>query len=249
MGSLTALYQDCNAFYAGQQLTATQQLELMQNICLGTVQIASKTPFLLLSQLSLTPATGLIASKIFIKQAALLTAIAMAGRWPEDLQLHLLKCCLLQHLPVSHLLETSAKAEELSAAEQQQLKFPALVTIKRHKELAESAGVFNLLRQCYGRNKGLATWQSPYFSQLVSFCWQVTRLMLPGAGKLIALEKISTQLLPQATVTEQQFWQALSCLNSSSYSTGRFIRDPEANLALLLCEIQNEQQLQLLVQP
>ncbi len=248
-GSLTALYQDCSAFYAEQQLNTAQQLELAQNICQRTVQIATKTPFLLLSQLSLTPATGLIASKIFIKQAALLSAIAMAGRWREDLLFQLLKCCLIQHLPVSSLLEKSAKAEELSAAEQQQLKFPALVTIKRCKELAESAGVFNLLRQCYGKNKGLATWQSPYFSQLISFCWQVTRLMLPGAGKLIALEKVAAQLLPQATITEQQFWLALSCLSTCSYSTGRFVRDSEANLALLLCAVHGSEQTQLLVQP
>jgi len=250
LGSLTALYQDCGVFYAEKHLlSAAQQLELLQKICQQTVQLSYKTPFLLLSQLSLTPATGLVSSKLFIKQAALLTAIAMAGRWPEELLFQLLKCCLLQPLAVSVLLEKSAKAEELSAAEQQQLKLPAVVTIKQHKELVEKAGAQNLLRQCYGKNRGLATWQSPYFSQLISFCWQVTRQMLPGAGKLIALEKISTQLLPQATITEQQFWLALSCLNSSSYSTGRFVRDPDANLALLLCEVNSPEQMQLLVQP
>jgi hypothetical protein len=250
LGSLTALYKDCNVFYAEKHgLTASQQLALLQKICQQTAQLACKTPFLLLSQLSLTPATGLVSSKLFIKQAALLTTIAMAGRWPEELLFQLLKCCLLQPLAVSVLLEKSAKAEELSAVEQQQLKFPAVVTIKLHKELAEKAGVLNLLRQCYGKNKGLATWQSPYFSQLISFCWQVTRLMLPGAGKLIALEKIATQLLPQATVTEQQFWLALACLNSSSYSTGRFVRDSDANLALLLSEMNTSEQMQLLVQP
>ncbi|MBU0911790.1 MAG: hypothetical protein KKF22_04565 [Gammaproteobacteria bacterium] len=250
LGSLAALYKDCDVFYAEKhQLSAAQQLALLQKICQQTAQLACKTPFLLLSQLSLSPATGLVSSKLFIKQAALLTAIAMAGRWPEELLFQLLKCCLLQPLAVSVLLEKSAKAEELSAAEQQQLKFPAVVTIKQHKELVEKAGSLNLLRQCYGKNRGLATWQSPYFSQLISFCWQVTRLMLPGAGKLIALEKIATQLLPQATVTEQQFWLALSCLNSSSYSTGRFVRDSDANLALLLCEINTSEQIQLLVQP
>ena len=250
LGSLTALYQDCNVFYAQkQQFTVVQQLELLQQICQQTAQLACKSPFLLLSQLSLTPATGLVSSKLFIKQAALLTAIAMAGRWPEDLLFQLLKCSLLQPLAVTSLLEQSAKAEELSASEQQQLKFPALVTIKQHKELVEKAGSLNLLRQCYGKNRGLATWQSPYFSQLISFCWQVTRLMLPGAGKLIALEKIATQLLPQATVAELQFWQALSCLNSSSYSTGRLVRDSDANLALLLCALQSPKQTLLLVQP
>lgn len=250
LGSLTALYQDCGVFYTQkQQLSAAQQLELLQQICRQTAQLACKTPFLLISQLSLTPATGQVSCQLFIKQAALLTAIAMAGRWPEELLFQLLKCSLLQPLAVTALLEKSAKAEELSTAEQQQLKFPALVTIKQHKELVEKAGVLNLLRQCYGKNKGLATWQSPYFSQLISFCWQVTRLMLPGAGKLIALEKISVVLLPQATVTEQQFWLALSYLNSSSYSTGRFVRDSDANLALLLCEIQTTEQKQLLLQP
>lgn len=250
LGSLTALYQDCDVFYTKtQQLSALQQLESLQRICQHTAQLALTTPFLLISQLSLSPSTGLVASKVFIKQAALLTAIAMAGRWPEDLVLQLLKCCLLQTLAVTALLEKSAKAEQLSALEQQQLKFPALIAIKHHKELAEKAGVLHLLRQCYGKNRGLATWQSPYFSQLISFCWQVTRLMLPGAGKLIALEKISVQLLPQATATELEFWRALSCLNSSSYSTGRFIRDSEANLALLLCEIHSSQQSQLLIQP
>ena len=250
LGSLTEIYQDCAVFYAQKRgLTAAQQLDLMQKICQQTAQLACKSPFLLLSQLSLTPATGLVSGKLFIKQAALLTAIAMAGRWPEDLLFQLLKCCLLQPLSVTALLEKSAKAEELSASELQQLKFPAVVTIKQHKELAEKAGALNVLRQCYGKNRGLAAWQSPYFSQLISFCWQVTRLMLPGAGKLIALEKIATQLLPQATAIEQQFWLALSRLNSSSYSTGRFVRDPDANLALLLCEIQTTEQMQLLVQP
>jgi hypothetical protein len=254
LGSLTALYQDCSVFYAEKhqrtdKATVTQQLELLQKICQQTVQLAYKTPFLLLSQLSLTPATGLVSSKLFIKQAALLTAIAMAGRWPEELLFQLLKSCLLQPLSVTALLEKSAKAEELNAAEQQQLKFPAMVTIRQQQELVEKAGVLNLLRQCYGKNKGLATWQSSYFSQLISFCWQVTRLMLPGAGKLIALEKISVVLLPQATATELQFWRALSCLNSCCYSTGRFVRDYEANLALLLCEITTTDQLQLLVQP
>ena len=250
LGSLTEIYQDCAVFYAQKRgLTAAQQLDLLQKICQQTAQLACKSPFLLLSQLSLTPATGLVSGKLFIKQAALLTAIAMAGRWPEDLLFQLLKCCLLQPLSVTALLEKSAKSEELSASELQQLKFPAVVTIKQHKELVEKAGALNVLRQCYGKNRGLAAWQSPYFSQLISFCWQVTRLMLPGAGKLIALEKIATQLLPQATATEQQFWQALSRLNSSSYSTGRFVRDPDANLALLLCEIQTTEQMQLLVQP
>ncbi|WP_233079239.1 hypothetical protein [Rheinheimera soli] len=250
LGSLTGLYQHCTKFYAEKhELTALQQLELLQQICKLAAQLAYQSPLLMLSQLSLTPATGCISSKIFIKEAALLTAIAMAGRWPEELFVQLLKSCLLQHLSVTALLEKSAKAEELSALEQQQLKFPAVVTIKQHKELAEKAGVLNLLRQCYGKNKGLATWQSPYFSQLISFCWQVTRLMLPGAGKLIALEKIAVMLLPQATVTEQQFWHALSCLNSSSYSTGRFVRDSDANLALLLCEVTSTEQMQLLVQP
>ncbi|MDF3124271.1 hypothetical protein [Rheinheimera sp. 1928-s] len=250
LGSLTGLYQHCTKFYAEKhELTALQQLELLQQICKLAAQLAYQSPLLLLSQLSLTPATGCISSKLFIKEAALLTAIAMAGRWPEELFVQLLKSCLLQHLSVTALLEKSAKAEELSVLEQQQLKFPAVVTIKQHKELVEKAGVFNLLRQCYGKNKGLATWQSPYFSQLISFCWQLTRLMLPGAGKLIALEKIAVMLLPQATVTEQQFWQALSCLNSSSYSTGRFGRDSDANLALLLCEVNSTEQMQLLVQP
>lgn len=250
LGSLTRLYQDCDVFYtAKQQRSVAQQLDLLQKIGQQTAQLAYKTPFLLLSQLSLTPATGMVSSKLFIKQAALLTAIAMAGRWPEELLFQLFKSCLLQPLAVTTLLEQSAKAEELSTAEQQQLKFPAVVTIKQHKELVEKAGSLNLLRQCYGKNRGLATWQSPYFSQLISFCWQVTRLMLPGAGKLIALEKISSQLLPQATVTELQFWQALSCLNSSSYSTGRFVRDSDANLALLLCELHSAEQMQLLVQP
>lgn len=250
LGSLTALYQDCGVFYTQkQQLSAAQQLELLQQICRQTAQLACKTPFLLISQLSLTSATGQVSSQLFIKQAALLTAIAMVGRWPEELLFQLLKCSLLQPLAVTTLLEKSAKAEELSTTEQQQLKFPALVTIKQHKELVEKAGVLNLLRQCYGKSRGLAIWQSPYFSQLISFCWQVTRLMLPGAGKLIALEKISVVLLPQATVTEQQFWLALSYLNSSSYSTGRFVRDSDANLALLLCEIQSTEQMQLLLQP
>lgn len=248
-GSLTALYQDCNVFYAEPQLSTAQQLELLQKISMQTAQLATKSPLLLLSQLSLTPATGLVASKIFIKQAALLTAIAMAGRWPEDLLFQLLKSCLLQAVSVSQLLEKSAQAEPLSAAEQQQLKFPALVTIKQYKELAEKTGTLNLLRQCYGKNRGLTSWQSPYFSQLLSFCWQVARLMLPGAGKLIALEKIAAQLLPQASTTELQFWQALSCLNSTSYSTGRFVRDSDANLALLISEIQTTEQMQLLLQP
>lgn len=250
LGSLTELYQDCDVFYKEkQQLSVTQQQEVLLRVCQQTVQLAVNAPFLLISQLSLTPATALVSSKLFIKQAALLTAIAMAGRWPEDLLFQLLKSCLLQPLAVTNLLEKSAKAEGLSASEQQQLKFPAVVTIKQHKELVEKAGVLNLLHQCYGKNRGLAIWQSPYFSQLISFCWQVTRLMLPGAGNLIALEKISVQLLPQATVIEQQFWQALSCLHSCSYSTGRFIRDSEANLALLLCEIHSSEQIQLLVQP
>ncbi len=250
LGSLTELYQDCDVFYREkQQLSVTQQQELLQRICQQTVQLAVNTPFLLISQLSLTPASGLVSSKLFIKQAALLTVIALAGRWPEDLLFQLLKSCLLQPLAVSSLIEKSAKAEELSALEQQQLKFPAVLTIKQHKELVEKAGVLNLLHQCYGKNRGLAIWQSPYFSQLISFCWQVTRLMLPGAGSLIALEKISVQLVPQATVIELQFWQALSCLHSCSYSTGRFIRDSEANLALLLCEMHSSEQIQLLVQP
>ncbi len=250
LGSLTELYQDCDVFYREkQQLSVTQQQELLQRICQQTVQLAVNTPFLLISQLSLTPASGLVSSKLFIKQAALLTVIALAGRWPEDLLFQLLKSCLLQPLAVSFLIEKSAKAEELSALEQQQLKFPAVLTIKQHKELVEKAGVLNLLHQCYGKNRGLAIWQSPYFSQLISFCWQVTRLMLPGAGSLIALEKISVQLVPQATVIELQFWQALSCLHSCSYSTGRFIRDSEANLALLLCEMHSSEQIQLLVQP
>jgi hypothetical protein len=250
LGSLTALHQNCSDFYSkNHELSLAMQLDLLQQICKLCTQLAYQSPFLLLSQLSLTPATGCISSKLFIKEAALLTAIAMAGRWPEELFIQLLKSCLLQHLSVTALLEKSAKAEELNALEQQQLKFPAVVTIKQHKELAEKAGVLNLLRQCYGKNKGLSSWQSPYFSQLISFCWQVTRLMLPGAGKLIALEKISTQLLPQATATELQFWQALSCLNSSSYSTGRFVRDSDANLALLLCETQTKEQMQLLLQP
>ncbi|RVT46408.1 hypothetical protein EMM73_08925 [Rheinheimera sediminis] len=250
LGPLTELYQNCTKFYAGKhELTAQQQLELLQRICKLLTQLAYQSPFLLLSQLSLTPANACISSKIFIKEAALLTAIAMAGRWPEELFVQLLKGCLLQHLSVTAVLEKSAKAEDLSALEQQQLKFPAVVTIKQHKELAEKTGVFNLLRQCYGKNKGLATWQSPYFSQLISFCWQLTRLMLPGAGRLVTLEKISAMLLPQANSTEQQFWQALSCLNSSSYSTGRFVRDSDANLALLLCEAQTAEQIVLLVQP
>ncbi|GAA0660357.1 hypothetical protein [Rheinheimera tangshanensis] len=250
LGSLTELYQDCDVFYMEkQQLSVTQQQELLQRICQQTVQLAVNTPFLLISQLSLTPASGLVSSKLFIKQAALLTVIALASRWPEDLLFQLLKSCLLQPLAVSSLIEKSAKAEELSALEQQQLKFPAVLTIKQHKELVEKAGVLNLLHQCYGKNRGLAIWQSPYFSQLISFCWQVTRLMLPGAGSLIALEKISVQLVPQATVIELQFWQALSCLHSCSYSTGRFIRDSEANLALLLCEMHSSEQIQLLVQP
>jgi len=250
LGSLTELYQHCDVFYKEkQQLSVTQQQEVLLRVCQQTVQLAVNAPFLLISQLSLTPATALVSSKLFIKQAALLTAIAMAGRWPEDLLFQLLKSCLLQPLAVTNLLEKSAKAEGLSASEQQQLKFPAVVTIKQHKELVDKAGVLNLLHQCYGKNRGLAIWQSPYFSQLISFCWQVTRLMLPGAGNLIALEKISVQLLPQATVIEQQFWQALSCLHSCSYCTGRFIRDSEANLALLLCEIHSSEQIQLLVQP
>lgn len=248
-GSLTALYQSCCVFYSQRELSATEQLELVQKICMQTAQLATKTPFLLLSQLSLTPATGLVASKVFIKQAALLTAIALAGRWSEELRFQLLKSCLLQPLSVSELLEKSAKAEQLSATEQQQLKFPAVLTIKQHKELVEKTGTLNLLRQCYGKNRGLATWQSPYFSQLISFCWQVSRLILPGASKLIALEKIAPQLLPQASSTELQFWQALSCLNSSSYSTGRFVRDSDANLALLISEIQTTEQVQLLLQP
>ena len=78
-GSLTALYQNCSVFYSQHQLGATQQLELVQKICMQTAQLATKTPFLLLSQLSLTPATGLVASKIFIKQAALL----LIGYWDQ----------------------------------------------------------------------------------------------------------------------------------------------------------------------
>lgn len=250
LGSLTALYQDCSDFYSkNHELSLVKQLDLLQRICKLTVQLSYQSPLLLLSQLSLTPASGCISSKLFIKQAALLTAIAMAGRWPEELLIQLFKSCLLQPLAVTALLEKSAKAEELNAAEQQQLKFPAVVAVKQHKELVEKAGVLNLLRQCYGKNKGLASWQSPYFSQLISFCWQVTRLMLPGAGKLVALEKVAVVLQSQATVTEQQFWQALSCLNSCSYSTGRFVRDSDANLALLLCEIQTTDQVQLLLQP
>ncbi len=102
LGSLTELYQDCDVFYREkQQLSVTQQQELLQRICQQTVQLAVNTPFLLISQLSLTPASGLVSSKLFIKQAALLTVIALAGRWPEDLLFQLLKSCLLQPLAVS----------------------------------------------------------------------------------------------------------------------------------------------------
>ncbi|MBY0419503.1 MAG: hypothetical protein K2W88_15745, partial [Pararheinheimera sp.] len=80
LGSLTEIYQDCAVFYAQKRgLTAAQQLDFLQKICQQTAQLACKSPFLLLSQLSLTPATGLVSGKLFIKQAALLTAIAMAG--------------------------------------------------------------------------------------------------------------------------------------------------------------------------
>ncbi len=250
LGSLTALYQQCDVFYAQkQQITVAEQLELVRQICQHTAELAHKKPLLLLSQLSLTPSSGLLSSKLFIKQAALLTTIAMAGRWSEDLLFVLFKCCLLQHFAVTPLLEKAAITAELSAAEQQQLKFPAVLSIKQHKELVEKSGVFALLRQCYGKNRGLPSWQSPYFSQLISFCWQVTRLMLPGAGRLIALDKIATQLLPQATSTELEFWTAISCCNSCSYSTGRFVRDQDANLALLLFEMPMAGQTQLLLQP
>lgn len=247
---ISALYQDCDLFYAEKtQRTLSQQLELLQQICQHSLQLARKKPMLLLSQLSLTPGSGSISGKLYLKQAALVTAVALAGRWPDEIILPLLKGCLLQPLAVTALLEKSARAEQLSAAEQQQLKFPALVLIKQQKELAEQAGALNLLRQCYAKQKGLMPWQSAYFSQLLSFCWQVVRLMLPGAGKLIALEKITTALLPQATTTELQFLQALACLNSASYSTGRFVRDAQANLALVLCEIPTTTQMQLLLQP
>ncbi len=185
LGSLTELYQDCDVFYTEkQQLSVTQQQELLQRICQQTVQLAVNTPFLLISQLSLTPASGLVSSKLFIKQAALLTVIALAGRWPEDLLFQLLKSCLLQPLAVSSLIEKSAKAEELSALEQQQLKFPAVLTIKQHKELVEKAGVLNLLHQCYGKNRGLAIWQSPYFSQLISFCLASNPADVTGSRQL-----------------------------------------------------------------
>jgi hypothetical protein len=248
--SLSELYQNCDLFYTEKtQRSVPQQLELLQQICQHSLQLTRKAPMLLLSQLSLTPASGSISSKLYIKQAALVTAVALAGRWPEEMILPLLKGCLLQPLAITALLEKSAKAEQLSASEQQQLKFPAVVLIKQQKELVEHAGALNLLRQCYGKNKGLMPWQSAYPSQLISFCWQVARLMLPGAGKLIALEKITTALLPQTSTTELEFLQALACLNSSSYSTGRFVRDAEANLALVLSEIPTTTQIQLLLQP
>lgn len=249
-GNLSALYQNCSLFYATpEQRPLASQLDMLQQLAQQTVKIALHNPLLLLSQLSLTPAEACIPGKVFVKQSALLTALALAGRWQEDILLLLFKSAALTALPIVGLLEKADKAEELSKAEQQQLKFPAMLLLRNHRELTEQAGVFLLLSQCYGRNKGLAVWQTPYLSQMLSYCWKIARLMLPGAGKLIALEKIAAQLLPQATSTEQEFWQALACLHSASYSTGRFVRDSEANLALVLCEIQTTLQPQLLLQP
>jgi len=247
--SLLKLYQSCDEFYAQNTVDAAIQLEQLRSISQQLVSQAKSNPLLLLSQLSLTPQNRSVNSQLVMKQIALLSAIAMAGRWPDDLLFTLFKAILLQQLSIAPLLEKENKGLELSSPELQQLKYPALVTVKHLPELAEKAGVLTLLSQCYGKNKGLKVWQTPWFSQLLSFSWQVARLMLPGAGKLIALEKISALLWLQANSTEQQFWQALAMSEDAVFSTGRFIRDQDANLALLLCQVKNPLNPQLQLQP
>ena len=107
--SLLKLYQSCDEFYAQNTVDAAMQLEQLRSLSQQLVSQAKSNPLLLLSQLSLTPQNRSVNSQLVMKQIALLSAIAMAGRWPDDLLLTLFKAILLQQLPIAPLLEKENK--------------------------------------------------------------------------------------------------------------------------------------------
>jgi len=179
---------------------------------------------LLFSQLSLTPTQPSQLAQLAVKQAAVLALLQISLRLPQSYHLQLLYAVLVKPL---------ALASNTAFTEVQQ-RFPALLTLKRYPTLCRELALSAVFKLCYRKNRGLTAWQSSLTATLVSFCWQVARLMLVGTGRFAALEQISVGLLSQSDEVELACWQAISRLTDCPWLTGRYVKTAEQQLLMLL---------------
>ncbi len=216
---LAGLYQQAEALYASTPVSAGQ----VQQLAAALLALSQTHPALLLSQLSLTPQQQSILAVLAVKQTALLCLLQRNLKLPDSW------CLLILHALLVQPLALAGDSAELSASQQ---RYPALLSLKQQPELCQQLNLNAIFKLTDYKAKNRPFWQSSSTAQIVSFCWQVARLMVPGSGRYPGLEQISAALLPQADQTELLLWQAIS--QDSLWLTGRFLQDEEQQLLMLL---------------
>ncbi|MFC4654888.1 hypothetical protein ACFO3I_07675 [Rheinheimera marina] len=227
---LAGLYQQAGQLYASAEVSASQ----VQQLSAALLALSQTHPALLLSQLSLTPKEQPLLALAALKQSALLCLLQRQLKLPDNWCLLMLQAVLVQPLA---LADSSA---EFSAAQQ---RYPALLSLKTFPELCKALNLAAVFKLCDHKAKNRPYWQSSSTSLMVSFCWQVARLMLPGSGRFPGLEQISALFLPQADQAEFVLWQAIS--QDPLWLTGRFVQDEEQQLLMLIDPVAQQGMLRL----
>lgn len=219
-------YQGAELLYKSVSTPTTFALartcELATELTDSLYTLSHQAPQLLFSQLSLTPQDHSTLAQLAVKQAALLTLLRRKLPLPESAQRHILCALLIQPLAL-------VSPETLTPVQQ---RYPALLSVQRYPELCQQLALSTTLSQCYHKVRSKPLWRTHQSALLVSFCWQVARLLLPQAGKSVGLEHIAKQCLSKADAAELFLWQCISA--EPRWQLGRFLKTASQQLAMLL---------------